>query len=106
RPRLRRRPGRSRAAGRREDLRRRAVRSAARAARPADPVLPARGAQEGGGMTRGFVSFVGAGPGDPELITLKGWRRLREAEVVLHDRLIPSQLLDGVSLGASLVDGG
>src|SRR2546425_12367678 len=53
-----------------------------------------------------LVSFVGAGPGDPELITLKGLRRLREAEVVLHDRLIPSQLLDEVSPGATIVDVG
>ena len=39
---------------------------------------------------RARVSFVGAGPGDPELITLKALRRLREADVVIHDRLIPS----------------
>jgi len=57
-------------------------------------------------MTRGFVSFVGAGPGDPELVTLKGLRRLREAEVVLHDRLIPPQLLDEVSPGATIIDVG
>ena len=53
-----------------------------------------------------FVSFVGAGPGDPELITLKGLRRLREAEVVLHDRLVPPELLDEVSPGATVVDVG
>src|SRR5262245_40864765 len=52
------------------------------------------------------VSFVGAGPGDPELITLKGLRRLREAEVVLHDRLIPPELLEEVSPGATIVDVG
>jgi siroheme synthase len=57
-------------------------------------------------MSRGFVSFVGAGPGDPELITLKGLRRLREAEVVLHDRLIPAALLDEVSSGTTIVDVG
>src|SRR5437660_12504044 len=55
-------------------------------------------------MNRGFVSFVGAGPGDPELITHKGLRRLREAEVVLHDRLIPPPLLEEVSEGAIVVD--
>ena len=42
---------------------------------------------------RPFVSFVGAGPGDPELVTLKALRRLREAAVVVHDRLIPAVLL-------------
>src|SRR5256712_11680540 len=52
------------------------------------------------------VSFVGAGPGDPELITLKGLRRLREAEVVLHDRLAPPELLDEVSPGATVIDVG
>jgi len=57
-------------------------------------------------MNRGFVSFVGAGPGDPELITLKGLRRIREAEVVLHDRLIPLPLLDEVSPGATIIDVG
>lgn len=52
------------------------------------------------------VAFVGAGPGDPELITLRGLRRLREAEVVLHDRLVPLGLLDEVPAGASVVDVG
>src|SRR5262249_6117356 len=57
-------------------------------------------------MKRGFVSFVGAGPGDPQLITLKGLRRLRQADVVLHDRLIPRELLDEVGPGATIVDVG
>ena len=57
-------------------------------------------------MRRSVVSFVGAGPGDPELITLKGLRRLREAEVVLHDRLIPTSLLDEVSSDATVIDVG
>ena len=57
-------------------------------------------------MNRSVVSFVGAGPGDPELITLKGLRRLREAEVVLHDRLAPPELLDEVSPGATVIDVG
>jgi uroporphyrin-III C-methyltransferase len=57
-------------------------------------------------MSHRLVSFVGAGPGDPELITLKGLRRLREAEVVLHDRLVPHELLDEVSPGATVIDVG
>src|SRR5437016_4055355 len=53
-----------------------------------------------------LVSFVGAGPGDPELITLRGLRRLRDAEVVLHDRLVPRELLDEAPPGATIVDVG
>ncbi len=44
----------------------------------------------------GQVIFVGAGPGDPELITLRGWRALQNAEVVLYDSLIDDRLLDGL----------
>ncbi len=55
---------------------------------------------------RALVSFVGAGPGDPELITLKGVRRLREAAVVLHDRFVPPALLAEASSGAAVIDVG
>ncbi|MEM6877937.1 MAG: uroporphyrinogen-III C-methyltransferase [Bacteroidota bacterium] len=42
------------------------------------------------------VSLVGAGPGDPELITLKGLKALRSADVLLYDALIAPELLDEV----------
>ncbi|MCX6620568.1 MAG: SAM-dependent methyltransferase, partial [Acidobacteria bacterium] len=42
----------------------------------------------------GKVYLVGAGPGDPELLTLKGRRVLASADVVLHDHLAPEALLD------------
>jgi uroporphyrin-III C-methyltransferase/precorrin-2 dehydrogenase/sirohydrochlorin ferrochelatase len=43
---------------------------------------------------RGRVTLVGAGPGDPELLTLKGMRALAGADVVLFDDLVPASILD------------
>ena len=40
------------------------------------------------------VSFVGAGPGHPELITLRGLERLRSADTIVHDALVPASILD------------
>jgi len=45
------------------------------------------------GDSRGFVSLVGAGPGDPGLITVRGLQRLRAAGVVFYDRLANDALL-------------
>jgi len=52
------------------------------------------------------VYLVGAGPGDPELLTLRGAALLGRAEVVVHDRLIARQLLALAPDGAELVDVG
>ncbi|MGL5116935.1 MAG: uroporphyrinogen-III C-methyltransferase, partial [Beijerinckiaceae bacterium] len=42
---------------------------------------------------RGSLALVGAGPGDPELLTLKAVRLLREADVILHDDLVSAEVL-------------
>jgi len=55
--------------------------------------LPALGWLAGSGFPAGGVSLVGAGPGDPELLTLKALHRLQAAEVILHDRLVSEEIL-------------
>ncbi len=50
------------------------------------------------------VALVGAGPGDPELITVKGRRLLAEADVVIVDRLAPGLLLDELGPEVELID--
>jgi uroporphyrin-III C-methyltransferase len=52
------------------------------------------------------VYIVGAGPGDPDLITVKGLACLRRADVVLYDRLAPAELLAEARPGAELIDVG
>jgi uroporphyrin-III C-methyltransferase len=54
----------------------------------------------------GKVYLVGAGPGDPELLTLKALRVLREADVVLHDDLISEQILALIPRTAVIVSVG
>jgi len=53
---------------------------------------------------RGTVALVGGGPGDPELITVKGRRLLAAADVVVADRLAPGLLLDELRPEVELVD--
>jgi len=52
----------------------------------------------------GKVVLVGGGPGDPDLLTLKGFHALAEADVVVVDRLAPLAALDGLREGVEIID--
>ncbi|NNJ66844.1 MAG: uroporphyrinogen-III C-methyltransferase, partial [Boseongicola sp.] len=54
----------------------------------------------------GHVTFVGAGPGDPELLTIKARRALHEADVVIHDRLVTPEVLELARREALIIDAG
>lgn len=57
-------------------------------------------------MSKGIVSLVGAGPGDPELISVKGLRLIRSADAVVYDRLVDKRLLGHARNDAELIDVG
>ena len=54
----------------------------------------------------GIVYIVGAGPGNPDLITVRGLMCLRDADVVLHDRLIDMHLLEEAKPDAEIINVG
>ncbi len=54
----------------------------------------------------GHVDLVGAGPGDPELLTLKARKALDKADVVIHDRLVTPEILELARREATIIDAG
>src|SRR6202453_1307029 len=55
------------------------------------------------GQAEGRVTLVGAGPGDPDLLTVKAWRALQDADVVFYDELVSSEILDRARRDAARV---
>ena len=58
------------------------------------------------GERRGSVTLVGAGPGHPGLITVAGQQAIRQADVIISDRLVPLSALDQARPGALVIDVG
>ena len=58
------------------------------------PLVRGKGKQTSSGLKDGEVTFVGAGPGEADLITLRGYRAIQRADVILYDNLIDHALMD------------
>ncbi len=73
---------------------------------PSVPALPASSHIEQPCIETGSVAFAGSGPGDPDLLTLKVYKALQVADVILFDRLVSAEILDLAHDDAILEDVG
>ena len=82
-----------------------AIRSAIREALQTGVITPETSVgSESSDVIRGGVALIGGGPGDPELITVRGRRLLTQADVVVADRLAPPELLAELPPHVEVID--